>query len=572
MKKDWRIYWLLFFFIMVFAALGSRLFFIQVLKQKTYLVFAKNQQEVKFPLKPERGEIFIQDKTLPDNRDIPVALNKVYYQIYLVPKEIILEQKEEIAKKLSEFLNIEKEAILEKINKENDPYEPLKNKLEEEEMITIKKLNLNGVYFEKDIRRFYPYDLSLAHILGFVGPRGDKSEGLYGIEKYYEQELAGAPGFFSSIKDALGRLIFLNLDQIEQPQNGADLALTIERNIQTMSFKILQDLMEKYEPDEGVIIVQEPQSGRILALSALPGFDPNDYGKTKDVSLFLNPALQKVFEPGSVMKPFTMAAALDSGKITPQTDYVDEGAVKIGGYTIENALSRKYGRSTMTKVLEKSINTGAVFVQRLIGQEIFKKYFKKFGFDQLTGIDLPGEVKGNLFNLDSGREIDYAVASFGQGINVTPIKLISAFSAIANQGKMLKPYLVQKIITPGGEEINIENKEEAQVISSFAANQLTAMLVSTVKNGYDKVKIKNYYIAGKTGTAQIPEPDKKGYSDKTVHTFVGFGPAYNPRFIILIKLENPKGIRFASDSLGLPFSQLANFILNYEQIPPDIIE
>ncbi|MDD5590238.1 MAG: penicillin-binding transpeptidase domain-containing protein, partial [Candidatus Portnoybacteria bacterium] len=290
--------------------------------------------------------------------------------------------------------------------------------------------------------------------------------------------------------------------------------------------------------------------------------------KTEDIDIFLNPVTQKLFEPGSIFKPITMAAGLDTAKITPETTYVDTGAVQIGGYTIKNAAERNYGLSSMTKVLEKSINTGAVFVERQTGEENFKKYVEAFGFDRPTGIDLAGESSGNISNLKSGREINFATASFGQGIAVTPIQMASAISVIANGGKLMKPYLVDKIVYPDGQEKKTEPIMTRQVVSERTAAKLTAMLVSTVRNGYDKIKLDRYFVAGKTGTAQIPSPDG-GYSDEYIHSFVGYAPAYDPKFLIFIKMDKPAGITFASDSLSPVFADMAQYLLNYYEVPPE---
>ncbi len=224
----------------------------------------------------------------------------------------------------------------------------------------------------------------------------------------------------------------------------------------------------------------------------------------------------------------------------------------------------------MTKVLEKSINTGAVFVERLIGGDTFRKYVEAFGFDRPLGVDLAGEVGGNLKNIEAdGRDINFATASFGQGISVTPLQMANAIGAIANGGKLMKPYLVEKTVSANGEEKKTEPQVIRTVISPLAAGKLTAMLVSTVRNGYDKIKISDYFVAGKTGTAQIPSEDKRGYSEETIHSFVGYAPAYNPKFLIYLEMEKPQGIQFASESLAPVFGELTQYLLNYYEIPPE---
>ena len=224
----------------------------------------------------------------------------------------------------------------------------------------------------------------------------------------------------------------------------------------------------------------------------------------------------------------------------------------------------------MSQVLEKSLNTGAVFVQQLIGKKIFKDYLEKFGFSKKTGIDLVGEIKGNLSNLNTKRDIEYATASFGQGIAITPMELATALSSIANGGKLMRPYVVEKFIYSDGREEIVMPEIVGQAISSETADKLTKMLIDVVENGYGKkAGVSGYFVAGKTGTAQVPDNDSGGYSpDKTIHSFGGFFPAFNPKFLILIKLDNPQKIRFAADSVTPVFSEIAKYILNYYEIAP----
>jgi len=368
-------------------------------------------------------------------------------------------------------------------------------------------------------------------------------------------------------KDAQGNLLAISKHYFQPVEDGADLILTIDPNIQFFVEGKLKEVAERLEAEGGTIIVEDPKTGAIKALANWPTFDPNNYSEVKDINIFINPAVQSLFEPGSIFKPITMAAALDQKVATPQTTYRDEGFVKIGGYTIENSIKRAEGIQTMTQVLEKSLNTGAIFVQQLVGKEKFKDYVEKFGFNKTTGIDLGGEIKGDISNLNNKRDIEYATAAFGQGIAVTPIELIAALGSIANGGKMMRPYIVEKMIYSNGEEKIIEPKAIKQVISEDTTETLVKMMVSVVENGWsNKARIPGYFIAGKTGTAQVP--DSGGYSDKTIHTFGGFFPAFEPQFLILIKLDNPKGIPFSSESIVPTFREIAQYIINYYEIPP----
>jgi len=551
----------------------GRLFSLQILQYDYYYALAQDQHDIYQDLFPQRGEIFIQD--LADSRRnnqpnySPLAINKEFYQVYVTPKEIADDQKDDLANKLAELLELDKETILERINKKDDPYEPIKHKVSQEIAQTITDWQIDGLATVPETWRYYPNGSLACHLTGFVGFEEEKKIGQYGLEGYYEDELKGVPGFLSGKKDTSGYWIPSLKQEFELAQDGSDLILTVDQNIQFKAEKELKQLVERWQAAGGTIIVMEPASGAIRAMASWPTFDPNQYNQVEDVGIFLNPAIQKVYEPGSVFKPITMAAGLDSGRIAPQTVYQDEGQIRIKGSTISNVDGRIYGQQTMTQVLEKSINTGAVFVQQKIGQDIFRDYVQRFNFDRPTGVDLIGEVGGNISNLFTGREINLATISFGQGITVTPLGLITAIGAIANQGKLMQPYLVEGIIKSDGQEIDRELKIVREVISPQTAGELTKMMVSVVENGFGQpARVAGYNIAGKTGTAQVADLEEGGYSEETIHTFVGFAPAFNPRFIILIKLDEPQGISFAADSTSPVFKKMAEYLFNYLEIPP----
>jgi cell division protein FtsI/penicillin-binding protein 2 len=583
---DWRIALIIIIVFILAGGILARFFLIQVFRGSFYSALAQNQQQILEKLMPQRGDIVVQDKFSAlggQNSSVlasgqanggdnyfTVATNKIYQMVYIVPKEIPADKKDEAVKSLSQILALPEEGIKGKVFQENDPYEPIAHKITDQETEGIKNLKIKGIYLAPETWRFYPADTLLSQVLGFVGFSSNKQEGQYGLEEYYQKELEGEPGLLDAAKDAIGRWVFSDNYNLQPAKDGDKLVLTIDQNIQFMAEKELNDVKEKWKAESGTAIVMDPKTGRILAMASLPNFDPNEYEKATSTDVFLNPAIQKVYEPGSVFKPITMSAAINEGKVTPDTTYTDAGILKIGGYTIQNAADKSYGVCTMTKVLEKSINTGAVFAERSVGPDVFSDYVKKFGFGEKTGIDLASEVAGSISNLKKGGpEINFATASFGQGISVTPIELISGLGAIANQGKLMKPYLVDKIIGADGKETTTEPIVRSQVISPETASKLTSMLVSTVRNGYDKIKIPNYYIAGKTGTAEVPDPLKRGYGGEFIHTFVGWAPAFDPKFIILLKLDKPQGTAFASNSLAPTFADLTKYLLNYYEIPPE---
>jgi len=555
------------FIFICFVVIIFRLFFLQIAKHSYYKVLADNQHDVFQPIYPTRGEIFLRERTQEGDL-FPIAINKDFWNIAVSPKEV--KDKEETVKKLAPLLGLEEEVLKQRIYKENDPYEPLKSKIDRDLLEKIQALNLEGLIFEKSSWRYYPNNELIAQVIGFLGIDGNKKIGRYGIEGYYEKELAGKTGLMAAKKDGSGEIIPILGETINEPEDGADIILTIDPNLSFFIEKRLAETLNKLNAAKGTIIVMETKTGAVKAMSSLPSFDSNKYNEVKEQNLFLNPAISEIFEPGSIFKPITMSAALDAGAVTPTTTYEDRGFTEIDGVIIKNALDRAEGIQTMTQVIEKSLNSGAIFAQQQLGKDGFKKYVEKFGFGEKTGIDLMGEEKGNISNLKKKNNVDYATMSFGQGIGVTPIQLVAAIGAIANDGVLMKPYVVERIKYKNGEEKITQPKEVRRVISSDAAARMTAMMVSAVENGYSKkAKIEGYAIAGKTGTAQIPDPITGKYSDETIHTFVEFFPAFNPRFVMLIKVDKPKGIRFSSDSITPLAKEITEYILNYYEISPN---
>lgn len=530
----WRINLILAIMFLFGAALAGKLFFLQIIEHDFYSALARGQQKNFISSKGERGEIFFQ------NHDLPIATNETVAYLYASPNEIPSGKKEEIAENLSGMAALEKDFILEKLEK-NSLYEVLKEELTAQDLEKLKELKLKGIYLGQEIRRSYPYGEFASHILGFVNKDG---QGQYGIEGYWDGVLQGKEKLIA----------------------GSDLILTADYNIQYQAEKLLKKAHRELDIDGGTIIIMEPETGRILALANFPSFDPNQYSQQRNFEIFQLDATQKVFEPGSVFKPITMAGALNEGKITPATTYRDPGIIEIDGWPIYNYDQRVYpGETTMTEVLEKSINTGAVFAEQQLGHRDFLKYIERFGIFKKTGVDLAGEIYSRNENFKMGYEINFATAAYGQGIEMTPMQIARAFCAIANSGKLVKPYLV--------ENMKNSDNEAIEVISPTTASKLTAMLVSVVENGFGKAaRIPGYYVAGKTGTAQVSWSalgvHKSGYSEKTWQSFIGFAPAFNPRFLILVKLDDP-ATKTAEYSAVPIFQELAKYIIDYYKIPPD---
>jgi stage V sporulation protein D (sporulation-specific penicillin-binding protein) len=556
--KHKRLNLVLVIIIVFSAAIIGRLIYIQVLNHNYWEAMAQGQQKFSVEEQGDRGEVFFQDMT-------GLAINQNFPLVYAAPNEI--KNKQEASEMLSLVLGLDKDSILEKFKKDSF-YAVLKKKLTDEEVSAIKSLNLAGIYLDNEKGRYYPFGNLASQVIGFLGGDG---KGQYGIEGYYDNVLQGKKEQ-KELEKWLGGLFNWGGQETDNSK-GADLVLTIDYNIQFMAEQLLQKARESLEFQDGEILVMDPNSGKILALANLPDFNPNDYSLVKDLEVFQDSSVQKIFEPGSVFKPITMAAALDQGKITPDTKFTDEGSVKIGGHTIVNFNYKTWGERTMTEVLEWSINTGAVFAEQQLPHDVFLDYIDRFGFFDKTGIDLQSEIASQNQEMKKGYEINFATASFGQGIEMTSIQLARAFCAIANGGKLLRPYVVDKIIENGKATQTKPQVQDPSVISQKTASQLTLMLVNVVDNGYGKLAgVPGYYIAGKTGTAQVSwsalGANKNGYSDETVQSFIGFGPALDPRFLILVKLNNPKAL--TSEYSAAPiFGEMAKYIIDYWKIAPD---
>lgn len=553
-------------FFLTALLIGGRLFYLQILKHSFYEAEAMKQHGEAELVEAKRGLIYSLDK---NSKDFAIADNRELYLLFAVPCEI--EDATTTINKLAPILGLNPEEKLKiwlQLKKENDPYEPLRHYLREEEKKKIEELKIAGLNFLPEVKRFYPDNNIFSHLTGFVGFKGEELAGRYGLEEFFEKELKGVPGEIIWEKDPAGRPIGSGDFNLQPAEDGADIYLNIDRQIQFKTCGILAEAVEKSKAEGGIAIVQNPNNGAILALCNEPNFDPNNYSQVESASVYTNQAVVSLYEPGSIFKAITMAAALDTGAVGPDTSYEDTGLLVFGKDKVTNAGNKIYGRQTMTNVLEISINTGAVFAAQKTGRSSFKKYVKDFGFGSTTRIELPGEGKGDITSLDKKGDIYLATNSFGQGLSVTPIQMISAFSAIVNGGTLWKPWLVNKAVDFKGQTEEYKSEKVRQVISEQTANILKAMLVSVVENGHAKTaRVKGYFVGGKTGTAQIPAPTG-GYLNAYNHSFVGFAPAVNTRFVVFIKITNPQAL-YAESTAAPAFAEIMGFLLNYYQVPTE---
>jgi stage V sporulation protein D (sporulation-specific penicillin-binding protein) len=573
-------------FFVIGALIVGRLFYIQVLLGKYFVGAADDQHKIEQVLLQRRGEVYMQASK--DGGEVPVVINKALSLVYAVPTEItnprqtakvlasilydpggqcneLLPEKasEELILKCEERKSFE-DGVYDKVVKDNDPYEPIEHNVDESVVDHIKARNLDGIYFEEEWVRFYPESEATAHISGFLGFRDNVRTGQYGIEGYWNVELAGEAGKLYGDKDLFGRIIPVSSAELVEATDGVSVLLTIDKVVQNKAYEIIKKAIEDYGAEYGSIIVMDPSNGEIKAMAGYPSFDPNDYGQIDNIEVYKNMGITGAYEPGSIFKIITMAIGLDTGAVEADSMFFDEGFVRLGDHTIRNADNEVFGEVNMTEVLENSINSGAVHVAFEAGNDEFRKYVEKFGFGKPVGISLDGESWGDISSLDKKGDIYTATASYGQGITITPMQMVQAMSAVVNGGQMIEPRIIKSI-----DGNSVATEEKGKVISEKTSQILKAMLVSVVKNGHGgNAQVEGYYIGGKTGTAEIASSGG-GYSNENNHSFVGFGPLSQTKFVIMVRLSKPEWGRFSAVTAAPTFQKMAEFLLQYYQIPPE---
>lgn len=565
--KNWRINLVFVFILAVGAIVLARLFYLQVTKGGYYKAMAQGQQSSILQVEPKRGGVYFS------NGD-PLAVTNEEPFLRIAVSE--MEDRDKAAEGIAGAIGGTKEEIKEMIDSAEGYYKTVKENLSKDEEEKIKQLDMLGVEVAWQNKRFYPNLNTASQIIGFLNK--DK-KGQYGIEGYFNDLLAGEEKMEEEKVTPWG-FLFSGTDSPSDQETS--IYLTIDSNIQFKAEQILEEGLEKYGSEAGEIIVAEPATGKIIAMAQNPNFDPNKYGES-DMGDFSNKSIQNFFEPGSIFKPITIAIGLNENKLSPDTIFVDNlGYRLVSGYKVYNYNQKAWGTRTMSESLQYSINVGVMDAETMIGNQTFYEYLKDFGFMEKTGIELIGELPTDTRpqndqlkeSLDNGIQVNFANASFGQGVEMTPLQIIRAFCGLANGGRMPeKMTIVEKEII-GGKEKDLPETSYRTIVSKDTSDKLAKMMVNVVENGYGHLaKIPGYYIAGKTGTAQVPYSvlgeNRIGYSDHTWQTFMGFAPAYSPRFVILVKLDNPQKTKTSEYSAVPMFHDLAKYILDYWQIPPD---
>lgn len=569
-QREWRVelfrVGMAFFALFVLFRLGA----LQIFDHDAYAALASGQHTLFRQLYPARGQILVHD--LADDALVPIAMNQSLSFVYADPRAV-KDAKGEAAQ-VAALLKLDQAAaddLAKRLGNAHDSYEPIQRHVPPETADALTALKLPGILQAAEDARLYPESGLGGHLVGFVGSNAKGAlSGHYGVEGYFNKELAGAPGSIRSEKDISGRLIAIGDSSVAPAVDGSDVVLTVDRAIQYEACTALRKAVNEHQAAGGSVIILEPSTGRVLAMCGAPDFDPNAYGSTKDISAFNNPAIFNAYEPGSIFKSITLAAALDAGAILPTTTYQDTGSVQIDKFTIKNAEGGTQGLHTMTQALEQSLNLGMIFAMRKMGPRVFADYVKRFGFGQRTGIELDTESTGDVSSLDNKGEIFAATGSFGQGITVTPLQMAAAYAAIANGGILKKPYVVDEIRHADGTVEKRQPADVRRVIDERTSRLLGAMLVSVVDNGLGKrAGVPGYYLAGKTGTAQVASNNGTGYDPtKTIGSFAGFGPVENPRFAMIVRIDEPKGVNWAESTAAPLFGEIASFLLKYLDVPP----
>lgn len=566
MKSTSRIRMISIAILLVSFCMVLRLYFLQIVHHEQYVNEAGKQRVKGSDRSLNRGAIFFEtkDKTL-----ISAATEKKGYTVALVPK--VLENATTTFEKLSVILELEKEDFFAKATKKNDPYEEIARKIPEDKANQIKALKIPGVGVYSESWRFYPGGRQASHVVGLLGYKGEEYAGRYGLERFYEKTLSrDSEDLFANFFVE----IFSNVkNTITSSEGEGNIVSTIEPTTQSSLEETLRKIQNKWSSAETGGIIIDPMTGEIYAMASIPDFDPNDFRDVEDPKVFSNPLVEEVREMGSIIKPLTVAAGLNERVITANSTYFDNGSITLNTETIYNH-DKKTGRgqTTIQDALGNSLNMGMVFVMQKLGREKFSTYMLDFGLGERTGIDLPNEAQSLVSNLQSPRDIEHATASFGQGIALTPVATVRALSTIGNGGILITPHVVKKIQFTNGLSKTLDYKEGRRVITKETSNEITRMLVELVDTNLLDGKAKNphYSIAAKTGTAQIANSTDGGYyKDRYLHSFFGYFPAYEPKFLVFLYTVYPKNVSFASNTLAEPFFDLSKFLINYYEVTPD---
>ncbi|MGN1338129.1 MAG: stage V sporulation protein D [Candidatus Coprovivens sp.] len=560
-EKQLRIKIVLISSIIIFIIIILRIFYLQVFKYNKLNELANNLWQRNLPVTANRGEIL-------DRNGKILATNITTTTLYVVPNQIT--NKDDVATKLSSILNCNKDDILKHLNKKTylEKINPEGRQLSNDIAEQINNLNIDGIYLMKESKRYYPYNSLLSHTLGYTGI---DNQGLSGLELQYDDYLTGKDGMIKYTSDGKGNRLN-NLEVYEQPQDGMNIELTIDIEIQQAVERELENVTKKYNPDEALALVMDPNSGEILAMASSPTFDSNNYKNYNQELINRNLPIWKNYEPGSTFKILTLSASLEEKTINLFEDYYyDGGSIKVASARIKCWKAGGHGSESYLQVVQNSCNPGFVIMGQKLGTDKLYEYVEKFGFTEKTGIDLNGEATGIMFKKDKIGPVEQATISFGQGISVTPIQQITGVSSAINGGTLYKPYILKYIKEPETNNIILENNKQVvrQTISKETSELVRLTLESVVSEGTGKnAFIENYRVGGKTGTAQ--KVNNGIYmTNNYITSFIGFFPADNPQYVVYVAVDNAKGVTQYGGTIAAPIAKnIMKSIINIDNVPP----
>lgn len=539
-----------FFFLLILCIsiiIVMRVFYIQVFEYDRLSSLAESLWSRKLPIGADRGEIY-------DRNGNVLATNLTTTSLVLIPNQI--SNKEEVARSLSDILGSDYEDMLAHVSKKTsiERVHPEGRQLSYDIASQIEALEYDGVYLVKESKRYYPYGDTLSHVLGYVGI---DNQGLSGLELTYDEYLTGENGSINYFSDGKGNRLELS-EVYEEPQNGMNLQLTIDLDIQLAAERELDNIMSKYTPEHALILAMDPDTGEVLAMASRPNFDSNNYQDYDTETINRNLPIWMTYEPGSTFKIVTLASSIEEKTVNLFEDtFYDSGSVHVEGATIHCWKSGGHGAQTILNVVENSCNPGFVYLGQKLGKERLMSYIEKFGFGSKTGIDLNGESSGILFSLDQMGPVELATTSFGQGISVTPIQQVTAVSAAVNGGTLYEPYLVKEILEPETNAVVKLNEpvSKAEVISEETSELVRFALESVVANGSGRnAYIENHRVGGKTGTAQKVQ-DGHYMDGNYILSFIGFMPADDPEIVVYVAIDHPVGVVQYGGTVAAPVAK-----------------
>jgi len=545
-----------------------RLYYLQIVKTDYYAEKAQRQYVHTKADLYSRGSVLF---TTRDGETLSAAAIQAGYLLAANPAHIT--DPSAFCERLHSYLIIERDLCIERASLPSRTYVELGDRLTNEQAAEIEAMHVDGASLYRNQWRYYPGGPVSARVIGFVGytdQDGDELRGKFGLERQYDNVLFRrrevlSVNFFAELFSNVGEMVYNK----EQPKSG-NVVTTLEPAVSRLLDTILQKTNDQYHSKMTGAIIMDPNTGAIYAMNAVPTFDLN---KREDATIeeFRNPLVEDVYEMGSIIKPLTMAAGLDSGAITRNSTYYDAGYITLNDYTIKNFDGKGRGTVPMQEILNQSLNTGVSWIVTQMGKEKFRTYFTNYGLGDPTGIDLPGEAHGLVENLQSPRDVEYATASFGQGIALTPVETIRALASLANGGKLVTPHIAERIEYDDGTMEQIAYPEPKQILKEETSEEISRMLSVVVDDALrgGTVALPNHSIGAKTGTAQMADSAGGYYEDRYLHSFFGYFPAFEPRFIVFMYTVEPQNVRYASETLTDPFMEIARFLINYYSIPPD---